>query len=76
MLRDMILKDLNFSSEEKEDVDDLLDYTFAMVSNGKTLSYVVNELISMEMDVCKEDTAHDIGRQIAKFLTENVNRVY
>jgi len=72
-LRGIIVKDLKYSPQEQEDVDDLLDYTFAMVSNGKALSYVVQELVSMEMDVCKEPQAHGIATQIAKFLQENVN---
>lgn len=74
-LRAIIVKDLNYSPEEQEDVNDLLDYTFAMISNGKSLAYVVQELVSMEMDVCQEATAHEIAMQIAKFLQENVNHV-
>ena len=74
-LRSIILKDFKYSTEEKEDVDDLLDYTFAMVSNGKTLSYIVQELVSMEMDVCNETKARGVAMQIANYLQEHVNRV-
>lgn len=74
-LRSQIIQHIQYSAEDEEDVNDLLDYTFAMVSNGKSLEYVVQELVSMEMDICREETAHKIAMQIAQYLQENVNHV-
>lgn len=52
----------------EEDASDLLDYTFAMIANGKNITYVVEELKSMEMDVCDNKSADMLGRTLAKFL--------
>lgn len=74
-LRELLISQLSYSKDEQEDVNDLLDYTFAMTSNGKSLSYMVEELVSMEMSVCQEPQAHLIAKQIATFLEERVNQV-
>jgi hypothetical protein len=51
-----------------EDITDFLDYTFAMLSNEKTVEYVVKELIGMEMDFCAEAIAHKVGKELSVFL--------
>lgn len=53
-----------------EDITDFLDYTFAMISNSKTVEYVVKELIGMEMDFCPEEVAHKVGKEISTFLNQ------
>jgi hypothetical protein len=72
-LRSILVQSLTYSPEEQEDVNDLLDYTFAMTSNGKPLEYIVQELVSMEMDVCPEPQAHSLARLIATFLETRVH---
>lgn len=72
-LRDILLKSVTYTPDLQEDVNDLLDYTFAMTSNGKSLSYIVGELLSMEMEVCPEPQAHLIAKQIESFLKKHVN---
>jgi histidinol phosphatase-like PHP family hydrolase len=51
-----------------EDIADFLDYTFAMVSNAKTVDYVLQELIGMEMDFCNEQVAKKVGKELAAFI--------
>lgn len=53
-----------------DDISDFLDYTLAMVSNQQTVEYVVKEMIGMEMDFCKEDVAHKVGKEISDFLNK------
>ena len=46
-LRKALGEELNLpdgSSAEEEDASDLLDYAFAMIGNGKTVDYVVQEV--------------------------------
>jgi len=54
--------------DDDDDVSDLLDYALAMVSNGKTVAYIVSELASMEMDICTKDAAERIGVGTRTFL--------
>lgn len=56
-----------------EDITDFLDYTFAMISNTKTVDYIVKELIGMEMEFCNEEVAHKVGAQISKFVAQILN---
>jgi hypothetical protein len=51
-----------------EDIADFLDYTFAMISNTKTVDYVIEELIGMEMDFCTEQVAKKVGKELATFI--------
>lgn len=53
-----------------EDITDFLDYTFAMISNSKTVEYIVQELVGMEMEFCNEAVAHKVGAEISKFVTQ------
>lgn len=50
------------------DITDLLDYTFAMISNSKDTEYIVNELIGMEMDFCPATVAQKLGKEISSFI--------
>ena len=45
---------------------DVLDYTFAMVSNDKTVGYIVKELVDMEL--CPN--ADELGVILSHFLTK------
>ena len=65
-----LFKDAGENATE-EDVNDILDYTFAMVNNGKTMEYVVQELVGMEMDFCPEETAHKVAKLVAEYIEEN-----
>jgi hypothetical protein len=53
-----------------EDITDFLDYTFAMISNNKTVDYVITELIGMEMDFCTPVVARKVGKELASFINQ------
>ena len=53
---------------EVDDITDFLDYTFAMISNQKSVEYVIKELLGMEMEFCPEDVAHKVGKEISNFI--------
>jgi hypothetical protein len=70
-LRDQLSPILaNEGSGEAEDISDFLEYAFAMVSNGKTVDHVIQELLSMEMDFCPQPVADQIGKALSEFLTQ------
>lgn len=78
-LRSLLKSKLNLHSssntttdkqQAEEDASDLLDYTFAMIANGKNVRYVVDELKSMEMDVCDGKSADMLGRTLGKYLKD------
>lgn len=54
--------------DEAEFVADLLDYAVAMVSNSKSIRYVIDNLIAMEMEFCTDETAELIGKNIHEYL--------
>ena len=51
-----------------EDVSDILDYTFAMLNNFKSIDYVVKELVGMEMDFCTPEVASKVGDELTAFI--------
>lgn len=51
-----------------EDIGDILDYSFAMVNNGKTMDFVAKEILSMEF--CSEDKAHAVVKVLAEYIQE------
>ena len=51
-----------------EDVNDLLEYALAMVSNQKSVSYIVQELVGMEMDFLPQEAADKLGNVVADYL--------
>lgn len=53
-----------------EDITDFLDYTFAMISNAKSVDYVVQELVGMEMDFCTPEVAKRVGKELAAFINK------
>lgn len=57
-----------------EDITEFLDYAFAMVSNNKSVDYVIKELISMEMDFCNEEVAKKVGKELATFVNKINNK--
>ena len=56
------------SEASPEDINDLLDYAFAMVNNKKTVEYVIQELVGMEMDFCNAAVAEKVGAELSGFL--------
>mmetsp|Transcript_197 Transcript_197/g.301 ORF Transcript_197/g.301 Transcript_197/m.301 type:complete len:573 (+) Transcript_197:52-1770(+) len=72
-LRSLIYKELtvNISGRDLEDdASDLLDYALAMIANGKGVDYIIDELSSMEMEVCNADAARRIGNIISEFMQQ------
>ncbi len=51
-----------------EDINDLLDYAFAMVNNQKSVEYVIQELVGMEMEFCNAAVAEKVGGELSSFL--------
>lgn len=51
-----------------EDINDLLDYAFAMVNNQKSVDHVIKELVGMEMDFCNSTIAEKLGGVLSEFL--------
>ena len=60
-----VIKDAPGISED--DAADILDYSLAMISSGKTMSYMVAELEG----ICEEGTAKQIGNMVTSFLASN-----
>ena len=57
-------------SEQDENIADLLDFVLAMVGNAKSAQYIVDELVSMEMEECNAEKAKNVGTIIANFIQE------
>jgi hypothetical protein len=55
-------------SDEDDFVSDLFDYAVAMVSNSKSIRYVVDNLIGMEMEFCNSEVAERIGKEIHDYI--------
>ena len=55
-------------STEAEDISDFLDYTFAMVSNNKTVEHVIAELVEMDMEFCSQEVANQLGKILSEYL--------
>jgi hypothetical protein len=72
-LKPILVSDSSTSEEEAEDVTDLIDYTLAMLQNGNTSEFVVKELMAMEMEICSQVKAEEIGRAVNVFLEEHTN---
>jgi hypothetical protein len=51
-----------------EDISDFLDYAFAMLSNSKSVDYIIQELLGMEMTFFSQDVADRIGNEMSSFL--------
>ena len=56
------------SDASPEDINDLLDYAFAMVNNQKSVQYVIKELVGMEMEFCNSTIAEKVGSELSGFL--------
>jgi hypothetical protein len=68
-LRIVLLPYFHISGGEVEDITDFLDYAFAMISNSKTIDYIVKELLGMEMEFCGQEVANKVGKELATFVT-------
>jgi hypothetical protein len=62
----LLFTDINSSNQD--DIGDLIDYTMAMISNGKSVAYMVQDLIGLEMEFCPAVTCRRIGNVVASFL--------
>lgn len=51
---------------ESDDINDFLDYTFTMVSNSKTIEYIVGELDGF----CSPEVSKKIGKQLADSILQ------
>ena len=51
-----------------EDINDLIDYAFAMVNNQKSVEYVIKELVGMEMEFCNSTIAEKVGGALSEYL--------
>lgn len=60
------------SEVSPEDINDLLDYAFAMVNNQKSVEYVIKELVGMEMEFCNPTIAEKVGSELSGFLQKIV----
>ena len=77
-LRTILLNELTSSStsnpeqsqEEDENISVFLDFVLAMIGNGKTVQYIVDELVEMEMEECNAEKAKSVGNLVAKFIQE------
>lgn len=66
-LREALKDDLAGLVDDAADIPDLLDYTFAMISSGKTLSYMQKEL----EDLCNEAAAKHICAKLNEQAAHN-----
>ena len=58
----------NDNDNNDEDINDFLDYAFAMVNNQKSVEYVIKELVGMEMEFCNPTIAENVGSELSRFL--------
>ena len=58
------------NQQAEEDASDLLDYAFAMISNGKNVQYVINELSSLDMEICDGNCASMLGDVLVSYFIE------
>jgi hypothetical protein len=56
-----------------DDITDFLDYAFAMISNSKSVDYVVQELIGMEMGFCPPAIAKEVGKELAAGIQQIIS---
>ena len=66
-------EDNNAAAVAPEDINDFLDYAFAMVNNKKSVEYVIKELVGMEMEFCTPAVAEKVGDELSGFLQKLVN---
>jgi hypothetical protein len=69
-LRIVLLPYFHISGGEVEDITDFLDYAFAMISNSKTIDYIVQELLGMEMEFCGQEIANKVGKELSTFVAK------
>jgi hypothetical protein len=65
-LRIVLQKELPSLVDDAEDIADLLDYTFAMISNSKSVPYMEGEL----KELCNEEAAKRIGELLLEYFTK------
>ena len=65
-LRTVLQKELPSLVDDAEDIADLLDYTFAMISNNKSVPYMEGEL----KELCNEEAAKRIGELLLEYFTK------
>ena len=63
-LRSILHEALPALVEDAEDIADLLDYTFAMIANSKSVPYMEGEL----KELCSDDAAKRIGEILQRYF--------
>ena len=61
---------LNPSPIQQEHASELIDYVVTMLTNGKELGYIVEEMDGMELEICDKNAGERVGRALAMFLRE------
>eukprot|EP00584_Thalassiosira_punctigera_P025201 CAMPEP_0172576364 /NCGR_PEP_ID=MMETSP1067-20121228/137684_1 /TAXON_ID=265564 ORGANISM="Thalassiosira punctigera, Strain Tpunct2005C2" /NCGR_SAMPLE_ID=MMETSP1067 /ASSEMBLY_ACC=CAM_ASM_000444 /LENGTH=247 /DNA_ID=CAMNT_0013369031 /DNA_START=373 /DNA_END=1112 /DNA_ORIENTATION=- len=70
-LREMLVASLILSSpDDEEDAENLLEYAMDMVESGENVGHIVAELVFMEMPMCDEEVANNLGFMLTKFFQE------
>lgn len=58
-------------TEMTEDASDIVDYTITMVENGKSAIYIVDELATLQMEICDEAMASKLGEKVSSYCVED-----
>ena len=58
------------TTDAQEDIDEILDYSLAMVNSGRSMSYLVQELAQLGMEICPEGRAHEMAKLLAEYVQE------
>ena len=64
---------LNPSPTQQEHASELIEYVLAMLTNGKELGYIVEEMDGMELEICDTNAGERLGRELAIFLREQAS---
>ena len=58
----------NSTPSQQDDATDLLDYALAMLGNGKSVGFVVEEMVGMELEVCDDAAGERIALELGRFI--------
>ncbi|KAL7444654.1 hypothetical protein ACHAXM_009575, partial [Skeletonema potamos] len=56
--------------QDEEDAEVLLDYAFDMIKGGDNIGQVVEEIVFMEMSVCRKEEGEKIGSVLTDFYNQ------
>eukprot|EP00581_Thalassiosira_minuscula_P011441 CAMPEP_0183728700 /NCGR_PEP_ID=MMETSP0737-20130205/28691_1 /TAXON_ID=385413 /ORGANISM="Thalassiosira miniscula, Strain CCMP1093" /LENGTH=1010 /DNA_ID=CAMNT_0025960711 /DNA_START=398 /DNA_END=3430 /DNA_ORIENTATION=- len=70
-LRKIIKAQLSIESDDDDsDAENMVDYAVDMIEEGENIGHVTDELQFMELPICGEDEAEQLGVTLTKFLSE------